>query len=109
MALVESMSGKVCGHSDTYFRTNRRSGNVSTGKVCYPSTAAPTTNQTAARTKFASAIASAKAILAAASTDEVQTNYQKKVSYTAAYNADRKFAGTLFNFVMKREYALLNA
>jgi len=107
MALVESMSGKVCGHSDVYFRTNKRSGNVSSGKLCYPSTADPTTNQTAVRTKFATAIAKAKAILAATSSDTDQSNYTKLQSYTASYNADSKFGGTLFNFIMKKEYKLL--
>jgi len=107
MALVESMSGKVCGHSDVYFRTNKRNGNVSSGKMCYPSTAAPTTNQTAVRTKFASAIASAKAIIAATSSDSVQTNYTKKVAYQASYDANRTFGGTFFNFVMKKEYEAL--
>jgi len=109
MVLVESMSGKVCKHSDVYFRTNKRNGNVSTGKLCNPSTAAPTTNQTSARTKFASAIAKAKAILAATSTDTDQSNYTKKTNYTAAYKADSKFPGTLFNYIMQAEYALLGA
>jgi len=107
MALVESMSGKVCEHSDVYFRTNKRTGQVSSGKMCNPYTGAPSTNQAAARTLFASAIASAKAILAATASDTDQSNYTKKVNYTASYNADRKFAGTLYNFIMKKEYAIL--
>ena len=40
MALIESMSKKVCMHSDVYFRTNRQTGKVTTGKLCYPSTKA---------------------------------------------------------------------
>jgi len=107
MALVESMSGKVCEHSDVYFRTNKRTGAVTSGKLCNPYQGEPTTQQTAARTLFASAVASAKAVMAATSTDTDQTKYAKKVAYEAAYAADRKFAGTLFNFVMKKEYAVL--
>ncbi|MCQ2311176.1 MAG: hypothetical protein MJZ64_05440 [Paludibacteraceae bacterium] len=104
MGLIESMSGKVCTHSDVYFRTNKRTGAVCSGKLCNPYTGEPSTNQTAARTKFANAIASAKAILAAKSTDEDQSNYTKLQTYTASYKADNKFAGTLFNFIMKKEY-----
>ncbi len=109
MGLIETMSGKVCTHSDVYFRTNKRNGNVSSGKMCNPYQGAPSANQTAVRTKFASAVASAKAILAATASDVEQTNYNKKVAYTASYDANRSFGGTLFNFVMKKEYALLTA
>ena len=35
------MSKKVCMHSDVYFRTNRQTGKVTTGKLCYPSTKEP--------------------------------------------------------------------
>ena len=38
MALIESMSKKVCEHSDVYFRTNKKTGKVYTGKLCNPST-----------------------------------------------------------------------
>lgn len=36
MDLIKSMSGKVCMHSDTYFRNIR--GNCFTGKICNPRT-----------------------------------------------------------------------
>ena len=45
MGLIESMSGKVCKHSDVYFF--RRNGKIFTGKMCHPSTKAPTEAQTA--------------------------------------------------------------
>ena len=32
MALIESMKKKVCMHSDVYFRTNKKTGKVYTGK-----------------------------------------------------------------------------
>ena len=53
MALVESMSGKICGHSDMYFF--RKNGKVFSGKICNPSTKEPTAAQQAQRTKFATA------------------------------------------------------
>ena len=52
MALIESMSKKVCMHSDVYFRTNRQTGKVTTGKLCYPSTKEPNAAQTAAKARF---------------------------------------------------------
>ena len=104
MALIESMSGKVCMHSNVYFRTNRRNGQVSSCKLCNPYKGEPTTLQTNARTKFASAIVAAKAIFNAKSTDEDQTNYTKLQAYSAAYKANSKFGGSLFNFIMKKEY-----
>jgi len=107
MALVESMSGKVCMHSDVYFRTNKRSGAVCTGKLCNPSTADPSTNQTAVRTMFASAVTNAKAVMNATATDTA--NYAKKQQYTAQYNANPLFGGTLYNWVLKKEFALLQA
>ena len=45
MGLIESMSGKVCEHSDVYFF--RHNGKIFTGKRCHPSTKAPTEAQTA--------------------------------------------------------------
>ena len=53
MALIESMSKKVCEHSDVYFRTNKKTGAVYTGKLCNPSTKEPSVNQTAAKARFA--------------------------------------------------------
>ena len=108
MALVESMSGSVCMHSDVYFRTNKRSGVVSTGKLCNPYTGAPSENQMAVRSNFTTAVASAKAILAAKSTDEVQTNYTKLQTYQAQYDANPKFGGTLYNWILKKEIEALN-
>jgi len=107
MALIENMSGKVCEHSDVYFRTNKRNGRVCSGKLCNPYEGEPTTDQTAVRTKFTTAIAKTKAILAATSSDTDQSNYTKLQNYTASYNANRKFPGTLANFIMKKEYAAL--
>ncbi|MCR5394640.1 MAG: hypothetical protein K6E86_04535 [Bacteroidales bacterium] len=52
IGIVARMSGKICGHSDMYFSTNKQTGHVYTGKRCFPSEAAPTEAQLAARTRF---------------------------------------------------------
>ena len=62
MGLIESMSGKICGHSDMYFF--RKNGKVFSGKICNPSAKEPTASQLAQRTKFATARANAKTALA---------------------------------------------
>ncbi|MCQ2340854.1 MAG: hypothetical protein MJZ48_00105 [Paludibacteraceae bacterium] len=109
MALVESMSGKVCMHSDVYFRTNKRSGAVSTGKLCNPFSGEPSEDQMAVRSNFSTAVTAAKAILAAKSTDTDQGNYTKLQTYKAQYDANPKFGGTLYNWILKKEIEALNA
>lgn len=59
MGLIESMSGKVCEHSDMYFF--RKNGKVFSGKICNPSTKEPSENQLAAQAKFKTARTNAKA------------------------------------------------
>lgn len=39
MELLQSLSGKVCGHSNIYFAN--RKGTYYTGKICNPFTGAP--------------------------------------------------------------------
>ncbi|MCQ2333976.1 MAG: hypothetical protein MJZ88_05110 [Paludibacteraceae bacterium] len=104
MALVQSMSGKVCTHSDVYFRTNRRTGRVSSGKICYPNQGEPTENQLAQRNKFAAACAAAKAICTAKSSDTDQTLYTKQQAYRASFDNNKNFAGNFYTYVMKKEY-----
>ena len=104
MALIQSMSGKICMHSDVYFRTNRKTGDVSTGKLCYPSTKAPTENQIAVQNKFKAVQALVSSILAAKSTDSDLTLYNKQTSYKALYNS-QSTCGNLRAFIFKREYA----
>ena len=50
MGLIESMSGKVCEHSDMYFF--RKNGKVFSGKICNPSTKEPTSTATSAVTSL---------------------------------------------------------
>lgn len=57
MILIESMSGKVCSHSDTYFA--RRNGTTYTGTICNHRTSSPTENELAVREKFKKAHAAA--------------------------------------------------
>ena len=109
MALVENMSGKVCEHSNVYFRTNRRTGAVTSGKLCNPYQGEPTENQVAVRNKFKTAQAAAKAILHASSSDSDQANYTKLQTYKAQYDANPKFGGSLYNWIVKKEFALLSA
>ncbi|MCQ2346243.1 MAG: hypothetical protein MJZ82_05735 [Paludibacteraceae bacterium] len=104
MALVQSMSGKVCMHSDVYFRTNKRTGDVYSGKMCYPYEGEPTENQVAVRTAFTAACASAKAICAAKSTDSDQALYTKQQAYRSSYDGNRTFKGNFYSFVVKKEY-----
>ncbi|MBQ0136987.1 MAG: hypothetical protein KBS40_03170 [Bacteroidales bacterium] len=105
MALIESMSGGVCEHSDTYFRTNKRTGRVYTGKLCNPYKGPVDPDVAANRTMFGTACANAKAILNATESDTA--NYAKLQTYKASYDANPKFPGTLYNFIVKKEYAAL--
>ena len=93
MALIESMKKKVCAHSDVYFRTNKKTGKVTTGKLCNPSTKEPSAAQTAAKARFAKVSAAVRAILAGSS--------EQKTRLVAAYNAQNKI-GSLFGYAMKK-------
>jgi len=107
MELLKSLSGKVCAHSDVYFAN--RGDTQYTGKLCNPRTKAYSTAELARQTLFASAIANAKAILNATSSDADQSNYTKLQAYQAQHNALPAPRGALFNFIMKKEYAVLKA
>ena len=92
MALIESMSNKVCMHSDVYFRTNKRTGKVTTGKLCYPSDKAPTAAQIAARARFAKVTAAIRTIL--------ETPVEK-AKLEAEYKSQTKI-GSLFGYAMRK-------
>lgn len=93
MGLIESMSGKLCSHSDMYFF--RKNGKVFSGKLCNPSTKPPTANQIAQRAKFATARANMKTVLA----DPAQ-----KAAYMEAFKNQKKYSD--FNgYVFAMEYA----
>lgn len=92
MALIESMSKKVCMHSDTYFRTNRQTGKVTTGKLCYPSTKEPTASQIAVKARFVKVAAAIRTLL---------TDATEKAKLQAEYKAQHKY-GSLFGYAMHK-------
>ena len=92
MALIESMRKKVCEHSDVYFRTNKQTGKVTTGKICYPSTKEPSAAQTAAKARFAKVVAAVRTILEDAT---------KKAALEAEYKAQHTY-GSLFGYAMHK-------
>ena len=92
MALIESMKKKVCEHSDVYFRTNKKTGKVYTGKLCNPSTKEPSAAQTAAKARFAKVVAAVRAILEDAT---------QKAALEKEYKAQRKY-GSLFGYAMHK-------
>ena len=86
MALIESMRKKVCEHSDVYFRTNKRTGKVYTGKLCNPRTKEP-------KARFAKVSAAVRAILAGSS--------EQKTQLVADYKSQTKY-GSLFGYAMHK-------
>jgi hypothetical protein len=92
MALIESMSKKVCMHSDVYFRTNKQTGVTYSGKLCNPSTKAPSVNQTNAKARFAKVVAAVRLILA---------DPTEKAKLEKEYKAQTKI-GSLFGYAMKK-------
>ena len=92
MALIESMKKKVCEHSDVYFRTNKQTGKVTTGKLCNPSTKEPSAAQTAAKARFAKVAAAVRTILEDAT---------QKAALEAKYKAQHKY-GSLFGYAMHK-------
>ena len=95
MGLVESMSGKICGHSDMYFF--RKNGKVFSGKRCYPSTKDPSEAQLAVQSKFKTAHANAKSAL---------EDPEQRATYEAAFKAQKKDY-SLYGYVFSQEYAKL--
>ena len=93
MALIESMKKKVCEHSDVYFRTNKKTGKVYTGKLCNPSTKEPSENQVKAKARFTKVQAAVRAILAG--------NSEQKTALVAEYKSQNKI-GSLFGYAMKK-------
>jgi len=92
MALIESMRKKVCEHSDVYFRVNKQTGKVTTGKLCNPSTKAPSAAQTAAKVRFKKVQAAIRTILA---------DTTEKAKLQAEYKAQTKY-GSLFGYAMHK-------
>ena len=92
ISIIQSMSGKVCEHSDMYFRTNRQTGTVCTGKICYPSDAEPTEAQVKAQSRFSKVAAAIRLML---------EDPEQKAKYVAAFKAQRRIV-TLFGYVFAK-------
>ena len=92
IATIQSMSGKVCEHSDMYFRTNKQTSKVTTGKICNPSTAEPTETQLKVQNRFAKLSAAAQTIL----DDPTQ-----RVKYETAYKKQRTI-GSLKGYIITK-------
>ncbi|MBO5817949.1 MAG: hypothetical protein J6R26_08505 [Paludibacteraceae bacterium] len=90
MILVEKLSGKVCGHSNTYFA--ERNGTLYTGTICNPFTGEPTEKQIAVRQKFADTYA------AIANLTEEQ-----KEAYKEAFKKQKKYR-SLRGYIFAQEY-----
>ena len=93
MALIESMRKKVCEHSDVYFRTNKRTGKVTTGKLCNPSTKEPSAAQIKAKARFAKVSAAVRTILAGSS--------EQKTALVSEYKSQHTY-GSLFGYAMHK-------
>ena len=89
---VKSMSGKVCEHSDIYFRTNKQTDKVVTGKLCNPSDSDPSEAQLKVQTRFAKLADAARAILA---------DPEQRTKYDTAYRKQRR-VGSLLGYVIKK-------
>jgi len=94
MELIKRARGKICGHSDYYFA--EKNGTQYTGKICYPSTKAPTAKQTALRERFAQARTNIKALTT-----------EEKAAYLAAYKAYDRGYKTLNGYIFAQEMAKL--
>ena len=92
MALIESMSKKVCMHSDVYFRTNKQTGKTTTGKLCNPSTKEPSAAQTAAKARFAKVQAAIRTIL---------EDSTEKAKLMAEFKSQTMY-GSLFGYAMHK-------
>ena len=92
MALIESMSNKVCMHSDVYFRTNKQTGVTYSGKLCNPSDAEPSAAQVKAKSRFAKVAAAIRTIL---------SDPTEKAKLKAEYKSQTKI-GSLFGYAMHK-------
>lgn len=88
-------------HSKSYARQNRITGKITTGKVCNPSTKAPSEDQLAARSAFKNLTDQARAFIAdsgnAAEVEKLRKAYrsQTAVGSFIGYVAKQIKAGSL--------------
>ena len=91
MILIERLSGKVCGHSNTYFA--ERNGTQYTGTICNPFKGEPTQKQIAVREAFTA-------------TTEAMKNLtpEQMADYEAAFKKQKKYR-SLRGYIFAMEYA----
>ena len=89
---VKSMSGKVCEHSEIYFRTNKQTGKTVTGKLCNPSDAEPTEAQLKVKTRFTKLTEAARVIMAYP---------EQRAKYEKAYLKQRRI-GSLMGYIVHK-------
>ncbi len=93
LEIISSMSGKVCMHSDMYFRTNTMNNTVTTGKICFPTAIASTADQIQAKNRFKLVSTAVRTRIAALTTDA-------KKAMKAAAKAAR--AGSVFGYAFNK-------
>jgi hypothetical protein len=94
MELIESLSGKVCGHSDMYFAN--RKGTLYTGKICNPYKGEPSALQIAQRNKFKQVLTAIAALTA-----------EEKATYAVDFRKQKEY-NTLRGYMFAQEYAKLS-
>lgn len=90
--IIQSMSGKVCEHSDMYFRTNRQTEAVYTGKICNPSDKPLTEAQLRVQQRFAKI---------SVAVDELLNDPAERSKWLAKYLKQHKI-GSLRGFVFAK-------
>lgn len=80
MDLLKSLSGKVCGHSDTYFATRR--GTKYTGKICNPRTK-PFSEEELTRQILFTTARTAVASLSPSEKNTYETSFRNQSKYTS--------------------------
>ncbi len=102
MNLIAGMTGKVCKHSDTYFVTNRQTGQVHTAKICHPRNDEPSEAQVAVRERFVRRSQNTSAWIKSNGPSTLHPKgteiYQKAMT---AFRAQRKI-GSFFGFIANR-------
>ena len=94
MILIERLSGKVCGHSNTYFA--ERNGTQYTGTICNPFKGEPTAKQIAVREAFTATIEAMNALTP-----------EQIADYEAAFKKQKKYR-SLRGYIFAMEYKKLN-
>ncbi len=93
--LVEGFRGKVCKHSDTYTRQDRKIGKTFTSTICNPYTGDLSPAQTQVKNKFKATITAVNAVYEDTSALD---------AYREAFLAQSKYS-RLRTYISAKEYA----